>query len=268
MTTATMQDMPSTITAPTDQERYLFDLQGYLVVPGALAAGELAALNAILDRRITQEMPRDATTHRFWAPGGLLGWGAPYRDLIDHPRILPYLEEFIGGDARLDHDYGDVLRRGHSPIGASLHGGATPFDPLMAYQHRDGRSRCGLMVVAYNLHDVNPGDGGFGAVAGSHKSNVGFPSEWIGLDQPHPCVTRVVAPAGSAIIFSEAMTHGALPWTGRHERRTLFYKYSPGSMSWAADFYRADNYPDLTARQRAFLESPNARYGGRPTAPR
>ena len=35
----------------TDQERYLFDLQGYLVIPNALSGDQVAALNALLDDR-------------------------------------------------------------------------------------------------------------------------------------------------------------------------------------------------------------------------
>ena len=74
---------------------------------------------------------------------------------------------------------------------------------------------------------------------------------------------RVTGPAGTAIVFTEAMAHGTLPWTGDHERRTLFFKYSPHWSSWYARYYNADDYPSLTDRQRAILEPPN---DGIPTA--
>ena len=35
----------------------------------------------------------------------------------------------------------------------------------------------GLVVVSYALGDVRPGDGGFAAVPGSHKSNLPCPEE-------------------------------------------------------------------------------------------
>jgi ectoine hydroxylase-related dioxygenase (phytanoyl-CoA dioxygenase family) len=266
MSTATLQEKaPSSAlrTEMTPEERYLFDLQGYLVVPNALSPDQLCELNAIMDRRIADEVEPDATQHRFYSPESLLSWGGAYRELLDNPRVLPHITELVGPHPRFDHDYADIIRSGHSPIGASLHGGGAPFDECCFYAHKDGRIRCGLMVVAYNLHDVNPGDGGFGAVPGSHKANFPFPQQWKGLDERHPCVTPVTGPAGTAIIFSEAMTHGALPWRGRHERRTLFYKYSPGSISWAANYYDADDFPGLTDRQRAMLEAPNARYAHR-----
>ncbi|MCC6442871.1 MAG: phytanoyl-CoA dioxygenase family protein [Armatimonadetes bacterium] len=244
----------------TDSERYLFDLQGFLAVPGALDADRLAALNALVDEHIARETAPDMRTHRF---GRLLSWGQPFLDLIDNPAIAPYLEEMLGDRFRLDHDYADIIRSGLGPIGATLHGGATPFDPSQYYIYRNGRMYNGLTVVAYNLKDVHSGDGGFACVPGSHKSNLPFPGGWRNLESPHPCVLPVTGPAGTAIIFTEALTHGTLPWQGADERRTVFCKYSPHPISWSARYYNAGDYPGLTERQRAILEPPNARYGGR-----
>ena len=173
-----------------------------------------------------------------------------------------------GHGFRLDHDYADLIRHGKGPIGTKLHGGAVPFDPGQSYTFIEGRPRSGLMVVAYNLRDVNPGDGGFGCVPGSHKSNLPFPESWkeLEVDEELDLVRAVTGPAGTAIIFTEAMTHGTLPWRGAGERRTLFFKYDPGPYAYSAVYYDRDRWPDLTERQRAILESPNARYQGRPTA--
>jgi hypothetical protein len=234
------------------QERYLFDLQGYLVVPNALSQAEVNTLNAIMDDKIAEEVPPTATTHRFF--GDLLAWGTAY-----HPRLFPYLEALLGPNFRMDHDYADIIRAGKGPIGTRLHGGAVPQHPAFYYRCHNGEMRNGLMVVAYNLKDVNPGDGGFGCVPGSHKSNFAFPDEWRELETMHPFIQAVTGPAGTAIIFTEALTHGTLPWLGT-ERRTLFYKYSPCTLSWARDYYDASRYSGLTERQQAILEAPNARY--------
>jgi hypothetical protein len=258
-------DMPAIASARavTARERYLFDLQGFLVVPDALGAGQLAALNALMDERIAAEVPANASRHRFIEPS-LLTWGQPFIDLIDHAPVMPYLREFVGGGLRLDHDYADLIRSGHSPIGASLHGGGAEHDDSCYYVHRNGRIHSGLTVVAYNLHDVDPGDGGFGCVPGSHKANHPLPAEWMGLDEPAPCVRAVTGRAGTAIIFTEALTHGALPWLGPRERRTVFFKYSPPTVSWFASYYDHRAFPALTPAQRDLLEAPNARYGYRP----
>jgi hypothetical protein len=244
----------------TEHEKYLFDLQGYLVIPNALGPERLRALNAIMEEHLASEVAPDSRTHRFVK---LLHWGKPYRDLIDNATLYPYLEALLGPGFRLDHEYADVIRAGKGPIGTTLHGGATPYNALYSYHYENGRMRNGLIAVAYNLKDVNPGDGGFGAVPGSHKANLPFPEDWRELDTPAPCVQPVTGPAGTAIVFTEALTHGTLPWHGREERRTLFYKYSPHMMSWVAGYYNADDYEDLSERQCALLEPPNARYAGR-----
>ena len=244
-----------------ENEQYLFDLQGYIAVPNALDKEQLEDLNALLDKHIEQECASDRPAHRF---GGLLEWGKPYRDLIDNPSIVPYLDVILGERFRLDHLYADLIRSGTSPIGATLHGGGAPFDPSQYYHFHGGQMYNGLTVVAYNLADVGPEDGGFGCVPGSHKSNYRFPGEWRDMSENiEPCVRRVTGPAGTAVIFTEALTHGALPWTGQGERRTVFFKYSPHPISWSARYFDEVDYDDLTERQRAILEAPNARYANR-----
>jgi len=241
----------------TEEEKYRFDLKGYLAVPKALTKAQLSALNRLLDEKIEQAgVPRNGA-HRF---GGLLDWGKPYRNLLANPRILPRLRDIVGPRPRLDHIYLDIIRKGLSPIGATLHGGATPFDPAQYYLFRDGRMRAGLVVVAYNLSDVQPGDGGFACIPGSHKSNYPLPESWKDMSRKlHPEVECVPGPAGSAIIFTEALSHGPLPWRGARERRTVFFKYSPHCMSWSANYFDSAAYPDLSEAEREILEPPKAR---------
>lgn len=241
-------------------EKYLFDLQGFITVPNALDAAQIASINQIWDEKISQEITPETPTHRW---GRVLQWGAPLLNLIDNPRITPYLEDLLGKNFRLDHDYADLIRKGKGPIGTRLHGGGTPFDPSQFYNFHNERMYNGLSVVAYNLRDVNPGDGGFGCVPGSHKSNYPFPDEWKELEHFQPFMAAVTGPAGTAIIFTEALTHGTLPWQGAGERRTLFFKYSPFPISWSATYYNADDYAGVSDAQRLILEPPNARYRGR-----
>ncbi len=253
-----------------DQEKFLFDLQGFIAVPDALTGKQVSELNNLWDARIARDMPPEATTQRW---GGLLKWGQAFVDVLDNPVILPYLKEVVGNTVRLDHEYADLIRpsatRGEAtagPIGNTLHGGATPFDPAQYFRFQDGRMYNGLTVVAYNLCDIGPNDGGFGCVPGSHKSNYAFPREWRDLTQTPEFVRKVTGPAGTAILFTEALTHGTLPWRGRGERRTLFFKYSPHAVSWSANYYAPQDFAGLTEDQQALLEAPNARYRGRRTS--
>jgi hypothetical protein len=235
------------------RDRYLFDLQGYLTVPDALSRQAVERLNLVVDQMITDEVGEKETSHRW---GNLLGRSPAFRELIDNPKVMPTLEELLGKDFRLDHEYADLIRSGMGPIGAGLHGGAVPFRSAEYYWSSESQLHSGLCVVAYNLKDVGPDDGGFACVPGSHKSSLAYPNAWKDLTDPHPSVRKVTGPAGTAIIFTEAMVHGSLPWRGGHERRTVFYKYSPRPIAWLRAEYDASLYPDLSNRQREILKAP------------
>jgi hypothetical protein len=234
-------------------ERYLFDLQGFIVIENALTTEQIKALNKLLDQQITKVDEPGKLNFRF---DGLLPIGDTFRTLIDNSRITPYLIALLGSEFRLDHDYVHIIRQGKGPIGTHLHGGATPYDPCQYYTYRNGRMYNGLCAVAYNLTDVNLGEGGFGCIPGSHKSNLPFPDQWRDLEHPHTCVQTLTGKAGTAILFTEALTHGTLPWKGQQERRTLFYKYSPHPSAWSRYYYNPDDYPELTEAQRRILRTP------------
>ncbi len=236
------------------QDQYQFDLQGYLVVENAIAPSHLAKLNRILDlHHRHRQTNHPAPNQRY---DNLLTWGSAYRSLIDNPRLTPYLNAIIGPTHSLDHDYAHVISEGIGPIGSTLHGGATPHDPSQTYQVINGQIHCGLIAVAYNLTPVGPGQGGFGCIPGSHKSNFPLPDTWHDLQKPHPCIQAVSAPAGSATIFTEALSHGTIPWTGTGDRRTLFFKFSPQHLAWMRRYYDPEAYPDLDDGQRSRLKPP------------
>ena len=264
--------------AMTEQERYLFDLQGFLVIEDVLGAEELEELNGLLDTYDIWRQPRgEDLFFDFWqnderqiSAGPLHMWDKPFRRLIAHPRIVPYLVELLGAQFRYDHGHAMVMRRGGGPFG--LHGGATPWKPAIAYEVPHGQIHCGLLVVGYALCDVGESDGGFCALPGSHKSNFACPASFEPLLDPGPWVRRVPLRAGSAVVFTEALTHGTLPWTAEHERRALFYRYTPGHMAFVGR-YREDGrehpggaYPqpshaatdEWTPEERRMLEPPYA----------
>lgn len=108
------------------RDRYPFDPGGYLSVADALSAEAVEQLNEVIDEMAEREMGREEMTHRWF---DLLARSRSFRDLIDNPPVLPILEELLGKEFRLDHEYVDLIRSGTGPIGAGLHGGAVPFVP-------------------------------------------------------------------------------------------------------------------------------------------
>ncbi len=266
-----------------DQEKYLFDLRGYLVVKNALSSTQVRALSDIFERDSQALEAGWAGSDRYhygpnsefaWSCCSLLEYGGPYIDLIDLPSIVPYLEALLGPHYRLDHDYLKVDRTRPTRRPLYLHGGGQgagrerdlvgPHDGGQCYyRYNNDRMYNGLVSVAFELKSIKPGDGGFACIAGSHKANFGLPEEWRfqeSQENMHECVDRVAVDAGDAIIFTEACAHGTVPWQGDKERWTIFYKYCPHAVAWAPCYYNSDNYEGLSERQKSMLMPPSA-YG-------
>ena len=246
----------------TAEERFLFDLEGYLVIKGVLSAPEVAGLQRIAERNMPASSERPAYGRLF----RVSAWGAPYQSLIDHPRIVPYLVELIGPRFRLDHDFCIFTRKGGR--GQDLHGTESDENPDHWYEYRDGVMRNGLTVVTFFLTAAQVGDGGFCCVAGSHKSNLpgSLPADVRDFRRRPHYVVQPPIEAGDVVIFTEALIHGTAPWAANHDRLVLLYKYSPGNSAWMGEYYHLDDYRDLTEQQRRILAPPSI--GDRPpTAP-
>ncbi|MCH8290179.1 phytanoyl-CoA dioxygenase family protein [Candidatus Poribacteria bacterium] len=237
-----------------EEERYLFDLWGYVTVENVLSEDELTALNALIDQQNYPEPTDDKIySQRF---GGFMDWESDaYRKLLNHPRIMPYLKGMIGSKFRLDHAYGILMRKGNP--GGTLHGGGTPYDPAQYYVFRNEQMYNGLTVVSWALTDMLPGHGGFCCIPGSHKSNFRCPSRFRPVANNPKCMVGVHQKAGDAVIFTEALTHGTLPWEASHYRRSILFKYSPGHSAWGQGRYDDALREKMSEEdQRLMLEPP------------
>jgi hypothetical protein len=240
----------------TSEEKFLFDLQGYLIVKNVLSPEEVANLNAIADREFGG--PYDDTQVK--RTSDVSKWDKACQALFDHPKILPYLLELLGPKFRADHDYCIFMKKGAHR--GNLHGGDIEHVTGRAgdhwYKYRDGVMRNGLTVFTYNLAPAKQGDGGFSCVPGSHKSNFAthLPKDVRTFDRIPDYVCQPAVDAGDVIIFTEALIHGTMPWAGDHERRALLYKFSPGHSSWSLNYYNADDYDGLTEQQKRILMPP------------
>jgi ectoine hydroxylase-related dioxygenase (phytanoyl-CoA dioxygenase family) len=263
----------------TDHEKYLFDLNGYIVVEGMLTAGQVKALNEAIDHNRDQIRVREGelslsggspALKREHGRGDILGllvwpkpWRQPFRDLLSHHRTVRAMLELIGNGFRYANANGISMTAGAE--GHVFHGGGAPMSHYF-YKFQDGKMYNGLMTVCYQLSDIRSGDGGFACIPGSHKANYPCPMEVKRLEVDLGCVRHLPMKVGDALIFTETLTHGTLPWGASHERRTLLYRYSPGPMM----FSKISIHPDygffadeLTPLQRAIMEPPY--YSNRPS---
>jgi hypothetical protein len=249
----------------TDEERYLFDLQGYLVLRDVIDPDHLARLNAEMERIEAMdeaEYPGHAHLNNPRTPSHLnitdvLEFGEAFYPLIDHPRVLPRVAEMVGAPFRLNHAY-LISRWGGGYTG--FHLGGTPLVSCCQFRYHNGGFFCPLVKVVYPLLDCGPGDGCFAVIPGSHKSN--FLRPYGGHPDEIPCKVPVPARAGDAILFTEALCHGSMVNTSGRRRRTLYYAYSVKYMSNWNDGPQVFTFSDelrsrLSERQRALVKEPS-----------
>jgi len=257
---------------PSDLEEYLFDLNGFIVLPGVLSTAEVAEGNALLD-----EMPRSLPR------GGWHGWvqrenhpehrGASYQQIfelggvfermIDHPAYLNYVLRFGGGQGTYDHLHGPgfideafVTIRGPGKS-IPLHSGGHEGCKRTAYHYQNGRFQCAQVNVLIAFTDVGPGDGATMVIPGSHKSNIVHPaflatdpvknwSESGGASADGIVgAIEVYMKAGDAIVFVDATCHGSAKRTNPGERRHSVYRYSS---AWNRTRFGYHASPELLAR--------------------
>lgn len=251
-----------------DEQRFLFDLNGYLVIEDVLTPGEIARANEAIDAHqhlIVKRKPGLArTSSRLQASEGKGGftqnplgfarpWCMPFRELLTHGLAVDVCNEILGAGFRLDH--GPLLiEMHHGTEGHWMHGGQT-FDPVRYHRFENGKLRCGLTVATWQLTDVNLGDGGFACIPASHNSHYRAPQGVVSAERDLGLIKNIPLRAGSLLIFNEALMHGTLPWTPEDRvRRSILFKYSPGFLAWA----RPMDCPiaDPTPEEIALFEPP------------
>ncbi len=253
-----------TVEMSTD-EKYLFDLVGFLIVRNVLSEEHLEVANAAIDASELTQSPEyfgdsvalkgQNSSTRLGSNGNLLElpkpFCDPFREMLAHPKTIPHLNTILGEGWRLDHGPGLIaMDKGCS--GGMLHGN---FDNA-PYFYREGKIFTGLCVIEYLLADEGPGDGGVSVVPGSHKANLACPHNMLKWEQYREYVTEINAKAGDAVIFTEACTHGTLPWRASHQRRAMLYKYTPGTMYLAQEYLAKgveDVLDEFTDAQKAMM---------------
>ena len=94
-----------------------------------------------------------------------------------------------------------------------------------------GKVHSGLTRVVWELNEVGEGDGGTLFLPGSHKA--AFPRSEELSERDSPLWESYNCPAGSAVIFTEALCHSGTRWTNQQrDRLTLFTCYDTVNSKW------------------------------------
>lgn len=283
----------------SEEEKYLFDLNGFVVVRNVFSEQEVKAANEAIDRHAEQMIERSEDALRNAVQGsamygngtgrkdlgGVLEWGqqdsAIFKSVLAHPRLVPLFHELLGKGYRMDH-LPFVIAQDNGAEGFQLHGGTVDcatgeYNPYLAYTCHNDQLRCALLGCSVVLSDHAAGYGGFCVVPGSHKSNFKMPPGMIDGKNEH-CRDAIVQPvtkAGDVVLFSEGTVHGALPWTNPHQqRRICLYRFGPSTHVYGRSYFNHPEegmvgwpskiYDDLNDAQRAVLEPPYANRLDRP----
>ncbi|MBI3831260.1 MAG: phytanoyl-CoA dioxygenase family protein [Planctomycetes bacterium] len=223
------------------EERFLFDLQGFLLLKNVYSAEECRALldalrrleaqdyddRWIMERGSKQSMPtRFRLSKESVRMNGLLRLDPAFDVVMDQPRVLARLQAFMG-EPQLINTWS--ISKGPGTPEGGWHRGIPPTD----YSVRNGEIRSRMLNVVTFLTDNGPKDGCVVAVPGSHKNNLDLPwGDYHGLGMPGS--VAVTGKAGDVFMFSEAVVHNGLPKTTPGTRSNLYFNYVHKHMNVAA----------------------------------
>ncbi|MEV0275737.1 phytanoyl-CoA dioxygenase family protein [Streptomyces sp. NPDC050610] len=228
--------------ALSQEELYLFDTTGFLVVRGAFGPVEVETYKAELGRLATVD-PGFANTVRYKdLPAAspvfdrlalderLVG---PVRDVVNQPlRILE------GYGLRRSKDSVLYLHGGNSEL-LDLGGGSVGRDMSITHTYHDGKLYCPYVKTLVYLSDIqSQEDGSFCYVQGSHKANFpllrsraerGVRASMI--DTGFPTLTDVFVRSGDMLLLNEALMHGTRRKLTDGDRLLLAFGYGPTFLS-------------------------------------
>ncbi len=257
---------------PSTLDEYLFDLNGFVVIRGALSQQEVADANARIDT-IPRSLPRlgwhgwvqreDHPEHRGISYQQVYELGGAFERMIDHPNYINYVQRFVGGQDTFDYHHGPLFIdenfftiRGPGEA-ITLHAGGHDRCKRMQFRYHNGRFHCAQINVLVAFTDIGPGDGATMVIPGSHKSNIIHPeflnpkrgAEWQegkgGSVDGVAGAQEVHMKAGDAIVFVDATCHGSAKRVNPGERRISVYRY--GS-SWNRTRWGYHTSPELLER--------------------
>jgi ectoine hydroxylase-related dioxygenase (phytanoyl-CoA dioxygenase family) len=247
----------------TDDQRFAFDVQGYLHLRGALSADEVAEYTRWMDetegsdvRALNADDP-DAIRHQLNRPlSRMIDADWRFAHLLDHPVVKPFLSEFLGEDYR--HIDNDLYYTYPGYAGGQWHRGV-PAHPTGYVE--EGKFACTMVKVFYCMTDVGPGEGEFVVIPGSHKAQ--FKVEMKGrVDLPAQHIFDDIS-AGDVIVFNEGLIHNGRPNPSQKTRKTLIVNFGRcDARVWPGYKPLPQTLEKVSPEQRAILVNVPGVWGG------
>ncbi|MEM7031552.1 MAG: phytanoyl-CoA dioxygenase family protein [Chloroflexota bacterium] len=225
------------VVPPTDKQKYNFDRNGWLLIPGLLSEADVAEMRAYCeqlthDPESLPELERNAMS-------------GPLQKLIDHPVVVGFMNEFLAyPPCSSESSYGFRMETSMLMHRSAAQNVQRPFSPHNGngmfrppwdshyYRCVPGKAWSGLTRVIWELNPVQHRQGGTLFITGSHKSAYPVPDS-TRLDEQSPVWDTYGCPAGSLIFFTESISHSSSTWTDKsHDRFAIFNLYNALAHRW------------------------------------
>lgn len=223
----------------TPEQRYFFDVTGYLHLENVITGDELKAAQEAADTYINaspEELPDGFDASGKHLPNGF-AFSRALEALTMHPATWSIIKELTNNKPQLARGTMIADRVGVPEGGEALRLHCAREDygrDRNCFENRDGKIYCDDFVVFPYLTDVYPGDGGLLVVPGSHKAEFDRPEHIFNngtiddVNQIPKGVENITPKAGDILIISELLTHGALPWQPKDRYRCILtLRYRP-----------------------------------------
>ena len=236
-----MEDIPM-----TDEQKFVFDLKGWIAIPGVLSDEETAPI-----REHVIALKEEEPDSRY--PAGR--WEMPSQMLLDHPVVVGVLRSIISGD-RSEACYGFRCESSVPSVRSTEYEGLAPHGGggigALAFNCVNGSIYSGLTRVVWELNPVEEGDGGTLFMSGSHKANFAIPDPHRLMDSP--LFESYSCPAGSVVIFSESVCHAGPLWTNAERPRIgIFSCYGPSNAQYHKTNLEADVIERMPAKRQTLF---------------
>ncbi|MDA0837860.1 MAG: phytanoyl-CoA dioxygenase family protein [Planctomycetota bacterium] len=244
---------------PTEQDNYLFDLRGFLVMESAVSAGMLQRLNDAIDKIPPLEpgewygnvMRQRHPENRGKNIQNVHELGGVFEELLDHPAWFDHAGAYLGKSDGISVTEYFVNIRGQGGA-INIHSGGHMHLTRTQYAYQNGKFHCGEINILLALTDIGPGDGATVVVPGSHKSNFEHPVFKAGYrnlmkDSSDGVLAaeEVYLKAGDAGLFVDSLCHGAVARKNPGERRVIIIRYCP---KWSRNYHGFVPSEEMLAR--------------------
>ncbi len=224
----------------TPAQRLHFDIYGFVLLKDVLNSNEIDEMKSALYR---MKADTDRETKRVYTrPGGehhvLFGNLVEYDPALlayaAHPKLVPLVEEVVGGAIRLEETEAIINRRNPETALSELR--KRRYNPTGFHRGtqqgwgtymEQNKFHCIFVKTLAYLTDVGPDDGGTCVIPGSHRLTWPQNEMIEAALADDKLIYQVEASAGSVLLFAESLVHSTTAIRSDKERVILIAGYTP-----------------------------------------